>query len=59
MIERNGSVSWKIVAEITATEKKMKRNEDSLKDFQDNDKYTNIQIIGLVEEKRKIHIEHI
>ena len=33
MIERNGSVSWKIVAEITATEKKMKRNEDSLKDF--------------------------
>ena len=31
----------------------MKRTEDSLKDFWDNIKHTNIQIIGVLEEKKK------
>ena len=41
------------MVEITATEqnieKRMKRNEDSLRDIWDNIKYTNIQIIGVPE----------
>ena len=40
-------------------EKRIKRNEDSLRDLQDNIKCTNIQIIGFPEEedKRKGHEE--
>ena len=34
-------------------EKRMKSNEDSLRDLWDNIKQTNIQIIGLPEEKEK------
>ena len=41
------------MVEITATEqntdKRMKRNEDSLKDLRDTIKYTNIHIIGVPE----------
>ena len=43
--------------EITATEqskeKRMKRNEDSLRDLWDNIKCSNIHIIGVPEEERK------
>ena len=43
--------------EITSEEqnkvKRMKRTEDSLRDFWDNIKGTNIQIIGVPEEKEK------
>ena len=31
----------------------MKRNEDSLRDFWDNVKHTNIQIIGVAEKEKK------
>ena len=45
------------VVEITATEqnkeKRMKRNEVSLRDFWDNIKHTHIRIIGLPEEEEK------
>ena len=46
------------MVEITATEqnieKRMKRNEDSLRDLCDNNKHTNICIVGVPEgEKRK------
>ena len=44
------------VVEITATEqkkKRMKRNEDSLRDLWDNIKHTNIRIIGVPEEEEK------
>ena len=45
------------MVEITATgqnkEKRMKRNEDSLRDLWDNIKRTNIQIIGVPEEEEK------
>lgn len=34
-------------------DKKMKRNEDSLRELWDNFKHTNILIIGLSKEKRK------
>ena len=34
-------------------EKRMKRNEDSLRDFWDNIKHTNIRIIGVPEEEEK------
>ena len=41
------------MVEITATEqdveKRMKRNEDNLRDLRDNIKYTNIHIIGVPE----------
>ena len=33
--------------------KRMKRTEDSLRDFWDNIKHTNIQIIGVPEEEEK------
>ena len=43
--------------EITTTEqnkeKRMKRIEDSLRDFWDNIKHTNIRMIGVPEEKEK------
>ena len=45
------------MVEITAIEKnkekRMKRNEDSLRDLGDNIKCTNIQIIGVPEEEEK------
>ena len=45
------------MVEITATEqnieKRMKRNEDSLRDLFDNIKCTNIRILGVPEEERK------
>ena len=34
-------------------EKRMKRNEDSLRDFQDNIKHNNIRIIRVPEEERE------
>ena len=45
------------IVEITTAEqnkeKRMKRTEDSLRDFWDNMKRTNIQIIGVQKRKRK------
>ena len=45
------------MVEITATEqnieKRMKRNEDSLRDLWDNIKHTNIHIIGVLERGKK------
>ena len=45
------------MVEMTAEEqkkvKRMKRNEDSLRDFWDNVKHTNIQIIGVAEKEKK------
>ena len=34
-------------------EKRMKRHEDTLRDFWDNTKCTNIRIIGVLEEEEK------
>ena len=55
--ERISDLEDKIV-EITTTEqnkeKRMKRIEDSLRDFWDNIKHTNIRIIGVQKKKRKI-----
>ena len=46
------------MAEITSEEqnkgKRMKRTEDSLRDVWENIKCTNIQIIGIPEEEKKI-----
>ena len=54
--ERISDLEDKIV-EITTTEqnkeKRIKRNEDSLRDLWDNIKHTNIRIIGIQEEKEK------
>ena len=45
------------IVEITATEqnieKRMKRNEDRLRDLRDNIKHTNLCIIGVPEEKER------
>ena len=45
------------MVEITSEEqnkvKRMKRTEDSLRDFWDNIKHTNIQILGVPEEKER------
>ena len=45
------------MVEITATEqsiqKRVKRNEDNLRDLWDNIKCTNISIIGITEEERE------
>ena len=49
--------------EITSEEqnkvKRMKRTKDSLRDFCDNIKHTNIQIIGVPEEEKKKGYEKI
>ena len=42
-----------ITAEEQNKEKRMKRNEDSLRDIWDNIKRTNIHIIGVLEEEEK------
>ena len=42
-----------ITAEEQNKEKRMKRNEDSLRDLGDNIKCTNIRIIGVPEEEEK------
>ena len=51
------------MVEITSEEqnrvKRMKRTENSLKDLWDNIKHTNIQIIGVPEEEKKIGYEKI
>ena len=51
------------MVEITSEEqnkvKRMKRTEDSLRDFWDNVKHTNIQIIGVPEEEKKKGYEKI
>ena len=51
------------MVEITATEqnieKRMKRNENSLRDFSDNIKRTNISITGVPEEEREKGPEEI
>ena len=51
------------MVEFTAAEqtkeKRMKRNEDSLRDLWDNIKCTNIRIIGVPEEKKKKRSEKI
>ena len=51
------------IVEVTVTEqnieKRMKRNEDSLRDLWDNIKCTNIHIIGVPEEERKKRPEEI
>ena len=51
------------MVEITVTEqnieKRMKRNEDSLRDLWDNIKCTNIHIIGVPEEEREKRPEEI
>ena len=39
--------------------KRMKRMDDSLRDLWNNIKHTNIQIIGIPEEERKIGYEKI
>ena len=57
--ERISDLEDKVV-EITTTEqnkeRRMKRIEDSLRDFQDNIKCTNILIIGVPEEEKKKEI---
>ena len=51
------------MVEITADEqntvKRMKRTEDNLRDFWDNIKHTNIQIIGVPEEEKRKGYEKI
>ena len=51
------------ILEVMATEhnleKRRKRNEDSLRDLQDNIKYTNILIIGVQKEKKERIWENI
>ena len=51
------------MVEITSEEqnkvKRMKRTEDSLRDFCDNIKHTNIQIIGVPEEEKKKGYDNI
>ena len=51
------------MVEITSKEqnkvKRMKRTEDSLRDFWDNIKHTNIQIIGVPEEEKRKGYEKI
>ena len=51
------------MVEITSEEqnkvKRMKRDEDILRDLWDNIKHTNIRIIGLPEEEKKMRYEKI
>ena len=60
--ERKSDLEEKIV-EITTTEQnkenRMKRIEDSLRDFWDNSKGTNIRITGVPEEEKKKGTEKI
>ena len=60
--ERISNLEDKIV-EITTTEqnkeKRMKSIEDSLRDFWDNIKFTNIRIISVLEEEKKKRTEKI
>ena len=42
-----------IHSEVSQKEKRIKRNEDNLRDLQDNVKCSNIQIIGVPEEDKK------
>ena len=60
--ERISELEDKMV-EITSEEqnkiKRLKRNEDSLRDFWDNIKCSNIQIIGVPEEEKKKGYEKI
>ena len=49
----------KITSEEQNKVKRMKRTEDSLRDLWDNIKYTNIRIIGVPEEEKKIGYEKI
>ena len=54
--QKNELVSWKIKwwhSEEQNTVKRMKRTEDSLRDFWDNIKHTNIHIIWVPEEEKK------
>ena len=55
--ERNSELEDKMV-ELTSEEQnkgqRMKRAEDSLRDFWDHIKHTNIQIIGVPEEEEKV-----
>ena len=44
---------WKNCTTVTATYKRMKRFEDSLRHLQDNIKCTNIRITGIAEEEEK------
>ena len=48
-----------ITSEEQNKEKRMKRNEDSLRDLWDNIKRTNIQIIGVPEEEKEKGYENI
>ena len=53
-IQKNGSVNWKTVVEITDIEQEEKSENGQLRDLRDNIKYTNIHTIGVPEgEKRK------
>ena len=60
--ERISEMEDKMV-EITSEEqnkvKRMKRTKDSLRDFCDNIKHTNIQIIGVPEEEKKKGYDNI
>ena len=64
MLQRNGSVSWKTEQKSLKLnrkkEKRIKTNEDSLRDLCDNIKHTNIHIIGVPEgEERQKGAENI
>ena len=39
------------MVEITASEQNIEKNEDSLRDLQDNVKHTNIRILGILKGK--------
>ena len=51
--ERKSALEDKITTAEQNKEKRMKRNEDSLRDLQDNIKRTYIRIIGIAEEEEK------
>ena len=45
-----------ITAEEQNKEKIIERNEDSFRDFGDNIKWTNIQVIGVPEDEEKLKV---